>query len=171
MTKVSLQEYKKNLPEPLRSRTLCFLVKDGKVLLGQKKKGFGQGYWLGIGGKVEQGESVKDAMIRETVEEIGIKPTRFTEVATLDFYFPYVEEPKKWNQRVHVFIVDGWEGKPQESEEIHPEWFEIRKVPLELMWSDASHWLPKVLQGERLNLEFTFDRELKVEEVNAIKPV
>lgn len=167
--KISLTEYKEKLPEPLRRRTLCFLVKDEKVLLGRKRKGFGQGNWLGIGGKVEQGETLEEAVIREMLEEVGVKPSGTFRVATLDFYFPYVEEPRKWNQQVCVFIAREWEGEPKESEEIFPQWFDVNKIPVESMWSDAIHWLPKILKGVKLKAEFTFNRHLGVEEVNVVE--
>ena len=37
---------------PLRQATLCFPVKDGKVLLAMKRRGFAAGKWNGAGGKV-----------------------------------------------------------------------------------------------------------------------
>jgi hypothetical protein len=43
------------------------------VLLGLKKRGFGAGKWNGFGGKVEQGESIRTAAIREMKEEAGIE--------------------------------------------------------------------------------------------------
>lgn len=45
--------------------TNAFVVKDGKVLLGYKKRGFGVGKYNGFGGKVEPGELPRDAAIRE----------------------------------------------------------------------------------------------------------
>ncbi len=35
------------------------------MLLGEKKRGFGEGYFNGFGGKVEAGETVQQAAIRE----------------------------------------------------------------------------------------------------------
>lgn len=40
-----------------------------QVLLAMKKKGFGEGWWNGYGGKVEAGETVEAAMVRELREE------------------------------------------------------------------------------------------------------
>lgn len=34
-----------------------------------KKRGFGEGWWNGYGGKVQDGESMTDAMVRELQEE------------------------------------------------------------------------------------------------------
>ncbi|MFC0274641.1 8-oxo-dGTP diphosphatase [Metabacillus herbersteinensis] len=47
----------------------CVLVKENKVLLLQKPR---RGWWVAPGGKMEQGESIKDAVIREYREETGI---------------------------------------------------------------------------------------------------
>lgn len=38
--------------------TLVFVREAGKILLGLKKRGFGEGLWNGFGGKVEEGETV-----------------------------------------------------------------------------------------------------------------
>jgi 8-oxo-dGTP diphosphatase/2-hydroxy-dATP diphosphatase len=52
--------------------TLCLIVKDDRVLLGMKKRGFGMGKWNGFGGKLHDGESIEDATRRETLEECGV---------------------------------------------------------------------------------------------------
>ncbi|CAN0403706.1 unnamed protein product, partial [Ectocarpus sp. 8 AP-2014] len=43
-----------------------------EILLGMKKRGFGEGKWNGFGGKVESGESVEEAAKRELMEEAGL---------------------------------------------------------------------------------------------------
>ncbi|MFC4322425.1 NUDIX hydrolase [Litchfieldia salsa] len=49
--------------------TNCVLLKDNDVLLLQKPR---RGWWVAPGGKMEQGESVRDSCIREYREETGI---------------------------------------------------------------------------------------------------
>ena len=44
--------------------TLALIQKDGKVLLGLKKRGFGMGLWNGFGGKIEHGETNNEAAAR-----------------------------------------------------------------------------------------------------------
>ncbi len=44
--------------------TLVFVREGDKILLGLKKRGFGKGKWNGFGGKVERGETIKQATIR-----------------------------------------------------------------------------------------------------------
>ena len=50
--------------------TLLLLRKDNEILLAKKKRGFGEGKYNGVGGKLEDGETPEEAMIRETEEEI-----------------------------------------------------------------------------------------------------
>ncbi len=158
---MKLSEYKKIIRKPLRPRTLVFLMKDNRVLLGFKKTGFGKGYFLGIGGKVEKGESIEEAAKREVREEITVTLSHIKHVGVLSFYFPHVED-ESWNQQVHVFVADEWDGEPTESEEIRPEWFAKDHVPMDKMWDDAQYWLPAVLEGKPVENEYLFNAELKV---------
>lgn len=57
----------------LKPLTLLLLkdVAENKVLLGYKKRGFGEGKWNGFGGKLEPGETVAEAALREMKEVSG----------------------------------------------------------------------------------------------------
>jgi 8-oxo-dGTP pyrophosphatase MutT (NUDIX family) len=140
--------------------TLCFLIKDDKVLLAMKKRGFGAGKFNGVGGKLEPGESVLAAAVREVEEEISVKlsESNLRHHATLFFEF---ENKPGWNQKCCVFVADSWRGSPGESEEMKPEWFKVDNLPFENMWVDDPHWLPKVLAGLRLRAKFIFDTDGK----------
>jgi len=52
--------------------TLLLLRSNGRILLGRKKRGFGAGKANGFGGKVEVGETIKEAAVREMQEESGV---------------------------------------------------------------------------------------------------
>lgn len=145
----------------LRPRTLTFLLRNTDVLLGLKKKGFGKNYLLGIGGKVENGETIEEAAKREVAEEIYVLLPELQKVGVLNFYFPHIED-ESWNQQVHVFTATKWEREPQESEEIKPAWFKKEDIPYENMWDDAQYWLPQLLTGQSIEGEFVFNQALKV---------
>ncbi|MBP6888913.1 MAG: 8-oxo-dGTP diphosphatase [Candidatus Pacebacteria bacterium] len=134
----------------MRDTTLLFLVKkDNKsitdICLAMKKRGFGMGRYNGVGGKVEPGEPIEDAVKREAKEEIGVVVQEATKVGELTFIFPH--EPT-FDQVVHVYVTETWLGEIVESEEMRGEWFKVADIPYQTMWSDDILWLPQVLLGK-----------------------
>lgn len=135
-----------------------------------KKRSFGKGKWNGVGGKLLPEETVEEAIIREVKEEIDVVLNKndLIKVATLDFNF---KNNSDWNQQTHVFFVEKWEGEPKESEEMNPKWHYVDSLPFENMWVDDIHWLPRVLKGEKLIANFTFNDlgneilEMKIENI------
>lgn len=167
-------DFKERNPREVQQATLCFLVKTEngktKILLAMKKRGFGKGRLNGVGGKLEDGETVEETAIRETREEIGVSVRNLQKVGLLHFYFPDEPQKKDWNQDVHAFISTDWEGIPNETEEMKPQWFDVEEIPFDAMWGDDQFWLPLVLRGKKVEGWFAFDGN---EEVGAhmIKPV
>lgn len=172
-------EYKHSLHKKLLPRTVTFLIKGNQVCLGLKERGFGKGYYLGIGGKVEEDDrshvdedefmTIKNAACREVLEEIDVEvlPKDLEYRGRLSFYFPHIED-ESWNQEVHVFIATRWEGEPQAKRdnsgqiEITPQWINKNEIPFDHMWDDAHYWLPQTLEGKRVEGEFLFDKDLQV---------
>lgn len=148
----------------LRKATLLFLREGNRLLLARKKRGFGVGRYNGVGGKVnELVETVEEAAKRETLEEIGVRVGGISKVAVLKFYFPLVSDGS-WDQEVHVFFSNEWEGEPNESEEMLPEWFDLNNLPFHQMWPSDFHWLPRVLQGELITGAFSFGENDSIRE-------
>lgn len=142
----------------MRSTTLCFLVKgqpiDG-LLLGWKKTGFGQARYNGFGGKIEAGETVVQAAVRELQEEcrVIVDVAHLENVGRLEFIFP--AEPD-FDHDVHIFLARVWQGEPRETVEMKPCWFAISDIPYQQMWADDIYWLPKVLRGGKVSGRVVF---------------
>jgi mutator protein MutT len=157
-----LDDCRAALGAALGRRTLCLVVREGEVLLAMKKRGFGVGRWNGPGGKIEPGETVAAAAIRETWEEVGVLARAVDPIAVLRFYFPAMPPAEGWNQEVHVFLVRDWSGTPAESEEMRPQWFAQSDLPYDAMWPDDPLWLPQALAGQRLEGEFLYDAAMRI---------
>ncbi len=142
-------------------RTLLFARRGDEILLAMKKRGFGAGKWNGVGGKLEDGETIEQALVRETREEVGITPQRYQKVAELDF-IQDADTPNPWHMYVYAYLCDEWLGEPTESEEMAPQWFKISEIPYTDMWDDDQYWLPQVLAGEKVQGYFTFDADDKL---------
>jgi len=137
--------------------TLLYIVKDGKVLLGEKLRGWRQGIFNGIGGKIEGTETIEETMIRETIEEIGVTPTKYEKVAIHYFGVYFKNEPT--DLICHTYIATEYKGTPQESHEMKPQWFAFDDIPYDRMWSGDPLWLPRVLDGEKVITHIEFDAE------------
>ena len=70
-------------PEPL-PYTLCFITRGHQILLLERRREPNLGLWNGVGGKLEPGESPRQAILREIREETGLEldEVRFAGVAT-----------------------------------------------------------------------------------------
>jgi 8-oxo-dGTP diphosphatase len=80
---------------------------DGReFLLAQRPPGkVYAGYWEFPGGKVEPGETVRDALIRELHEELGITVTGCTPWLTREFTYPHARV------RLNFWRVTAWTGE------------------------------------------------------------
>jgi len=138
--------------------TLCQIIRDDRLLLLLKSQGrFGEGKWNGSGGKLQPGENPEEGIIREVLEETGLKLKSVTLHGVLDFYFGEKPEPD-WV--VHVFSSSDFSGEPLDaSEEGVLRWFRFEEIPYGEMWQDDAVWLPLLLEGKRFSGWFLFNED------------
>jgi len=135
------------------------------ILLGYKKRGLGQGMYNGFGGKVDVGETIYEAALRELKEEAGIT-SPLEHAGTLLF----TSESSPLLHHIEIYRGSTWEGAVTESEEMRPQWFRIQEsagtlpgrkpnhvddvvqtaptlpsIPFEKMWADDPMWFPFLL--------------------------
>lgn len=145
-----------NLPKI--NTTLLLIIKDGKILLGEKKRGFAKGVLIGIGGKQDPGETMEQAMIRETQEEIGVTPKNYEQVAHIVF--------NTWYKGVHsllnlnIYSATDYIGEIQETDEIIPGWYDLDSIPYERMLEDDKLWMVEVLKGKKIDGKVVFNENL-----------
>ena len=126
------------------------------------------GKWNGVGGKVEEHETIEESTTRETREEIGVLTKDLKKIAELSFYWPNKPD---WGQTVHTYLTDNWEGDPTESEEMNPLWFKVSEIPFDKMWPDDILWMPRALENKLLKATFKFgDSDTIIEqEINIVE--
>ena len=131
------------------------MIRDREVLLIRKKRGLGAGKINGPGGRIEEGESIRDGAIREVEEEVGITPLDPEKRGELRFQFI-----DGYSIHVHVFSARRHVGEVRESDEAIPLWTEISAIPYPEMWADDIHWLPAALAGQSVSGRFLFDGDV-----------
>ncbi len=139
---------------PRERSVLCFVVREGRILLIEKKRGLGAGKVNGPGGRMEKGETSVQAAVRETREEVGITPMGLEWAGELSFQFR-----DGYSLHCTVYRADGWEGELVETDEAKPFWMGTDQIPYERMWADDAYWMPKLLAGEKFRGWFEFDGE------------
>ena len=148
--------------------TLLIIIKNEKILLAMKKRGFGKGLYNGVGGKRQENETIYQAMVRETMEEIGVEPVNAKLVGIIDFDLYLKGE--NVIEKMHIYLANDYKGEIIESEEMKPEWFDLDKIPFDTMFSDDIIWLPEVLKGNKVKGECVFDKDFNMLS-QTIKPV
>jgi len=98
-------------PAPIDVAVGILMRRNGDVLLGQRPEGKPYaGYWEFPGGKVEQGESILDALKREFVEELGVQVRSAEAWCGVEHVYPHA------HVRLHFYISRDWQGEPQSLE-------------------------------------------------------
>ncbi len=147
--------------------TLLLIIKDNKILLAKKKRGFAAGVLIGIGGKQDKGETIREALVRECQEEINATPINFKQVGLIDFDTYYKGE--HCELKLNIFTCSDYVGEIQETEEMEPYWFDINNIPYDKMLEDDKLWMTKVLSGETVKGKVVFNEKLQLQHSDIYK--
>jgi 8-oxo-dGTP diphosphatase len=112
---------------------VCLIIKkeDKYLLLKRKNSQWYDGYYGLLGGGVDGGETVRQTMVREAYEEIGIK---VNENDLKMLYVMHLKGVYKPEQESIVFYaqVEKWEGEPKIMEPhkcTDMQWFTVEEMP------------------------------------------
>lgn len=109
-----------------KNTTLCYLELNGKYLMlhrVKKQKDENKDKWIGVGGHMEEGEAPEECLVREVLEETGLKllDYRFRGVVT------FVSDQYETDY-MFLFTSDCFEGTMIECDEGDLEWVEKSRV-------------------------------------------
>ena len=109
--------------------TLCYLEKDNKYLMlhrNKKEIDINKGKWLGVGGKLENGETPEECLRREVREETGY------ELCDFDFRgivtFVCGKTGAEVVEYMHLYIGRNVVGEPIECDEGKLVWVDKKEV-------------------------------------------
>ncbi len=137
---------------PEQRATLLFVIRAGEILLIHKKMGLGAGKINGPGGRIEPGETAREAAIREVQEELLVTPLGVSKAGELHFQFA-----DGLSLHGSVFTAADCEGEPRETSEATPLWAPVDRIPYGEMWADDVMWMPLMLAGRPFSGYFIFD--------------
>ncbi len=141
--------------------TLCYVKKNNKTLMihrVKKKNDMHQGKWNGLGGKLNDGETPEECVIREVWEESGleIEKPKLKGILT----FPEFSQGKSW----YVFLYEAREftGSLIESCEGNLEWIKDEEFVNLNLWQGDRYFLKWMDENKFFSAKFIYkDGELK----------
>jgi 8-oxo-dGTP diphosphatase len=119
----------------MKIATLCYVIdqKNAKTLMlhrVKKANDMHEGKWNGLGGKLESGESPEECVIREVMEESGLRilTPRLHGFIT----FPAFDGFEDWH--VFLFTAKNFSGSLIDSPEGNLEWIDNAKLTSLNLW-------------------------------------
>ena len=116
----------------MKNTSLCYLERGGQYLMlhrVKKENDENKDKWIGIGGKFEPGESPEDCVLRETLEETGLRLTKYRYCGIITFV------SDRWEtEYMHLFHATGFEGQLRECDEGVLEWIDKKRLASLQQW-------------------------------------
>lgn len=156
----------------MKETTLCYIKENDKVLMlyrNRKEQDMNQGKWIGVGGKLEPGESPEECLIREVYEETGLRLTSYKFCGRVNFILDAWED-----EITYLYLADGYEGRLTVADGrtdrfLCPEgelaWIEKDRIMDLNLWEGDRQFLEALIEGESIDLTLHYDRSDKLVEV------
>lgn len=147
----------------LKLATLCYIKKDGKTLMlhrTKKENDMHEGKWVGVGGKIEKGESPEECAVREVFEETGLKAEELKLRGLLTF--PDFNNSEDWYG--YLYVVEKFSGEIIESPEGDLKWVEDSKLFELDMWEGDELFMRWMMEDRMFSAKFVYDENEKMKD-------
>ena len=92
----------------MKKTTLCYIEQNHSYLMlyrNKKEKDPNEGKWIGLGGKMEPGETPDECVVREVLEEAGVLLTSYTYRGLIHFVSDVFED-----EDMYLYTATGYTG-------------------------------------------------------------
>lgn len=148
----------------MKQTTLCYIRRGDEYLMlhrVRKKDDGNHDKWIGVGGKLEDGESPEECVLREAREETGLTLTDYQYRGVITFL------SGDWGETMHLFTATGFSGDLIDCDEGVLEWIprdRLMKLP---MWQGDRIFLNQI-EGDHtpfFSLKLTYDGDVLTQAV------
>ncbi|MDR3611148.1 MAG: 8-oxo-dGTP diphosphatase [Ignavibacteriaceae bacterium] len=141
----------------MKLATLCYIIdREKKVTLMlhriTKKNDIHEGKWNGLGGKFDPNETPEECVIREIMEESGLKI--YSPKLHGFITFPLFDGKDDWY--VFLFTADKFEGELINSNEGHLEWIPNDKILSLNLWEGDRIFIPWLYNEKFFSAKFVY---------------
>ena len=149
--------------------TLCYMEQDGKYLMlhrNKKEQDPNEGKWIGVGGKLEAGESTEECLVREVREETGLELDEYSYRG--EIYF----SAQGWEDEImYLYTATKFHGEMiRDCNEGELKWIPFQEIPELSLWEGDRVFLKDLLDGKMnidLALYYEGDRLVRMERRNS----
>ncbi|MFX1282839.1 MAG: NUDIX domain-containing protein [Promethearchaeota archaeon] len=150
--------------------TLAYIVYNNEEVLllfrNKKEDDFHEGKYIGIGGRLEPGETPLECILRELEEETGYSLLSQEVEFRGYIYFDEIHRDKitedlpAFNWLVFLYYVHVSEKLNFENPEGRLQWIPIKEIPYAKMWAGDRIFTPKLLETQEIvEAKFIYDGE------------
>lgn len=116
----------------MKNTTLCYIEKEDQYLMlhrVKKENDENKDKWIGVGGKMEAGESPEECLLREVKEETGLTLTDYRYRGLVTFV------SNEWGtEYMHLFTATGFEGTVKTCDEGDLVWVPKAEIEALNLW-------------------------------------
>ena len=146
-------------------KTTLAYIDDGYsyLLLHRTKKEHdnNKGKWIGVGGHVENNETILHAMKREIKEETGLDVLHYIYKGYVDFYM--YEKNGLYKQRMYLYVVDKFQGELIECNEGDLKWIKKEKILSLNLWEGDKIFLKELDNKSKFHLRLTYKNDALID--------
>lgn len=142
----------------MKNTTLCYIEKENCYLMLhriKKENDENKDKWIGVGGKLEGGESPEECVLREVKEETGLTLKKYQYRGFITFV------SNQWGtEYMHLFTATEYEGEMKECDEGTLEWVPKAKIEQLNLWEGDKIFF-KLLEEKMgfFTLKLCYDKE------------
>ena len=145
---------------------ICYLEKGDKVLMlyrNKKENDLNGGKYIGVGGHVEKGETIEDAVIREVKEETNL------DIVRLDYFGKVIFYIDDYTEEMYVFTSSEFTGELSECDEGTLYWVDKNKILDLPLWEGDKYFIDLIKSNIRdFEICLTYKND-KLINVNRVK--
>ena len=142
----------------MKLATICYIKKGNKTLMlhrTKKENDMHEGKWVGVGGKLEKGESPEECAKREIFEETGlvVKELKLRGLLT----FPSFNDDEDWYG--YLYVVEEFSGDLIDCPEGELKWIDDDKLFDLEMWDGDELFMRWMLEKNMFSAKFVYDAQ------------